>query len=68
MSIVQTADILRILPEIILTGFAVLVMLIEPFLPAGRKRALGWLSLLGIAASAGAACSLPRHRCQAGRP
>ena len=55
MNIVQPADILRILPEIILTGFAVLVMLLEPFLPAGRKRALGWLSLLGIAAGAGAA-------------
>jgi hypothetical protein len=36
MNIVQTADVLRILPEIILTGFAVLVMLLEPFVPAGR--------------------------------
>jgi len=55
MNIVQTADIMRILPEVVLTGFAVLVMLLEPFLPAKRKKVLGWFTLFGLAASGGAA-------------
>lgn len=54
MSIVQPADLVRLLPEIVLTGFAVLVMLLEPFLPARRRRALSGITLSGIAAAAGA--------------
>ena len=48
MTTVSITDVMRILPELILAGFAILVMLFEPFIPAGRKRVLGWLALLGV--------------------
>ena len=51
MSAVQTADMLRVLPEIVLSGFAILVMVLDPFVSARRKSALGWLSLLGLVAA-----------------
>lgn len=54
MITVQAADLMRILPEIVLAGFAILVMVFEPFLPAGRKTLLGWFALFGVLA-AGAA-------------
>jgi NADH-quinone oxidoreductase subunit N len=50
----QTTDLLRVLPEIVLTIFGVAIMVLEPFVPAGSKRLLGWLALLGVLA-AGAA-------------
>lgn len=51
MTTVQISDVVRILPEIILAGFAILVMLFESLVPAGRKRALGWLALAGVFAA-----------------
>src|SRR3990172_6734834 len=51
MITVQTADIIRVLPQAILAGFAILVMLFEPFLPAHRKTLLGWFSLFGVMAA-----------------
>ena len=36
MMTVQFTDVLRILPEIVLAGFAILVMLFEPLVPAGH--------------------------------
>ncbi len=49
----QPTDTLRILPEIILCGFGILVMVLEPFVAHPRKFLLGWLSLAGILAAAG---------------
>ncbi len=46
-------DMMRILPEIILSVFAVLVMLLEPFVRGASKKLLGWLALLGVLAAAG---------------
>ena len=57
MNVVQTLDAMRILPEIILSVFAVLVMVLEPFVGAAHKKLLGWMALLGVLA-AGAA--IPR--------
>jgi NADH-quinone oxidoreductase subunit N len=54
MSPVQTTDIIRILPEIILSVFAILVMMFEPFVPAARRAMLGWFSIFAVSA-AGAA-------------
>ncbi len=54
MITVQAEDVIRILPQAVLAGFAVLVMLFEPFLPANRKTLLGWFSLFAVIA-AGAA-------------
>jgi NADH-quinone oxidoreductase subunit N len=42
-------QVLRILPEIILTVVGVLIMLIEPVLPKLRsRRPLGWLAVIGV--------------------
>lgn len=49
----HSVDMMRILPEIILSVFAVLVMVLEPFVGATHKKNLGWLSLLGILGAAG---------------
>jgi len=49
----QPTDTLRILPEIILCGFGILVMVFEPFVAPARNFLLGWLSLAGILAAAG---------------
>ena len=50
-----TPDILRILPEVILTIAGVLIMLIEPMLPASANRkSMGWLATLGVLVALGA--------------
>jgi len=40
-------DLYRIAPEIVLCFFGLLVMLIDPFVPAGSKRSMGWLAFVG---------------------
>jgi len=40
-------DLYRIAPELVLCAFGMLVMLIDPFVAAGRKRSMGWLALAG---------------------
>ncbi|MGB6076492.1 MAG: hypothetical protein WBG29_12710, partial [Candidatus Acidiferrales bacterium] len=40
-------DLYRIAPEIVLCLFGMLIMLIDPFIPAGRQRAMGWLAFVG---------------------
>jgi NADH-quinone oxidoreductase subunit N len=55
MTLFRTADLMRILPELLLTGFGILVMVIEPFLPKARKHLLGWLALVGVLAAGGSA-------------
>ena len=37
MTTVQAVDIIRVLPEAVLTGFAILVMILDPFIPANHK-------------------------------
>ena len=56
MTTFNTLDMVRILPEITLSGFAVLIMVLEPFVGAAHKKMLGWMALLGI-------CSRGRRRC-----
>ena len=49
---IPNADYVRILPEIILTVFGIVVMLAEPFLPQGSSRKpLGWIALGGTIAA-----------------
>ena len=55
MITVQASDFLRILPQIILSLFAIMVMVFEPFLPSARRNLLGWFSLFGVAAAGSAA-------------
>ncbi|HEV2616779.1 MAG TPA: NADH-quinone oxidoreductase subunit N [Candidatus Acidoferrales bacterium] len=40
-------DLYRIAPELVLCAFGMLVMLIDPFVPVGRKRSMGWLAFAG---------------------
>ena len=48
----MSANLLALLPELILTVTGVLVMLIEPVIPAGQTRKpLGWLAILGTLAA-----------------
>ena len=42
-------DLVRVLPEIILTVAGTVVMVAEPLTPDRRKRILGWLALAGMA-------------------
>ena len=49
----QPTDVMRILPEIILCGFGILVMVLAPFVAPRRRSLLGWLALVGVLAAAG---------------
>jgi NADH-quinone oxidoreductase subunit N len=60
-----TPDVLRILPEVILTIAGVLIMLIEPVLPPTvSRKSMGWLAVLGVLAAL--AASLYQYQLPAG--
>src|ERR1044071_6298809 len=48
----STSDFYYILPELVITGGALLVLIADVLLPRGNK-ALGWLTLLAIGATFG---------------
>jgi NADH-quinone oxidoreductase subunit N len=50
---ITVKDLVPVLPEVFLSGFAILIMIVDPFVPASGKKGLGWFSLLGVAASGG---------------
>jgi NADH-quinone oxidoreductase subunit N len=53
----MSPNLLALLPEIILTLTGVLVMVLEPVIAPGKSRKpLGWLAILGTAASIAATC------------
>jgi NADH-quinone oxidoreductase subunit N len=49
----SAADLLRFAPETLLTFAGVLLMLLEPFTPAGRKRPLAYFTLVALIAALG---------------
>ena len=53
MILFQPADAMRILPQIILCGFGILVMVLDPFVAPRRRCLLGWVALVGVLAAAG---------------
>ncbi|MFQ5776501.1 MAG: NADH-quinone oxidoreductase subunit N [Terriglobia bacterium] len=59
--IVALADIWRILPEVVLAAFGVLIMVAEPFLPRSRKSLLGSLAFVGAVAALAATAVQARH-------
>lgn len=60
-----TPQILRILPEVILTVVGVLIMLIEPVMPKNASRkSVGWFAVLGVIAAL--AASLYQYQLPAG--
>ena len=48
MITLQSLDMMRILPEIVLSVFAVFIMVLEPFVGDAHKKLLGWTALLGV--------------------
>ena len=57
----MTDDLLRILPEIVLAAFGILVMVLEPFLGRSGKRALGPLAFVGTVAALAATVVQAAH-------
>jgi NADH-quinone oxidoreductase subunit N len=52
---IPIVDYIRILPEIVLSIFAILVMLVDPVIPTNEsKKPLGYLGLIGVLAALGA--------------
>nr|MBI3613723.1 NADH-quinone oxidoreductase subunit N [Nitrospirota bacterium] len=51
------ADILAILPELIVTGAACLILALDPITPASRKEWLAWIGLGALAACIGVTAS-----------
>ncbi len=47
----QLADLYRLAPELVLCGFGILIMVVDPFVPAARKKAMGWLGFIGAIAA-----------------
>ncbi|MGA8221887.1 MAG: NADH-quinone oxidoreductase subunit N [Candidatus Acidiferrales bacterium] len=47
----QVANLYRLAPEIVLCGFGLLIMIVDPFLGAGPKRGLGYLAFIGALAA-----------------
>jgi len=58
MITLHPVDMMRILPEIVLSVFAVLIMVLEPFVGAANKKLLGWMALLGVLAAFAATAHL----------
>jgi NADH-quinone oxidoreductase subunit N len=47
MQIEQILNLQRVMPELVLCLFGILIMLVDPFVSAARQRALGWFAFLG---------------------
>ena len=45
---VSAIDFLHILPEIVVSVFAIVVIVLEPVTPLSRKKVLGWLAIVGL--------------------
>jgi NADH-quinone oxidoreductase subunit N len=59
------ADIVAILPELLIIGTACLVFAVDPITPAGRKDALAWLTLAALACCIGVTSSQMTSRLSA---
>ena len=47
----NSTDLKTLLPLLILTGWACLLLLVDLFIPVGYKKWTGWLALIGLAAA-----------------
>jgi NADH-quinone oxidoreductase subunit N len=47
----QFADLHRLAPEIVLCLFGIVIMIVDPFVGAARRKAMGWLALIGSLAA-----------------
>jgi NADH-quinone oxidoreductase subunit N len=48
MITVRATDFVRILPEVVISVFAIVVMMLEPVTPLDRKKILGWIAIAGL--------------------
>jgi NADH-quinone oxidoreductase subunit N len=55
-------DVYRVAPELILCATGIFVMLLDPFLRAAWKRALGWISLAGAVGALASLYLVWQHR------
>jgi len=46
-----TINLYAILPLLIVVGWAIVLMVVDLFVPARNKRLVGWLALVGYAAA-----------------
>ena len=54
---IPTVDYIRILPELVLSVFGIIIMLVDPAVPPKRNtKTLGIIALFGVLAGLGAAC------------
>jgi NADH-quinone oxidoreductase subunit N len=53
-------DLISILPLLLLTGYACALLLVDLFIPAGRKQWTAWLALAGLAAAGAGMLPWPR--------
>ncbi len=44
---VQIANFHRLLPEIVLCAFGILIMMVDPFVARANKKSMGWLAFIG---------------------
>ena len=58
---VSLSDFYYILPELVLTGGALLVLVADVLLPKERRAALAWVTLLALAATAAALVPFASH-------
>jgi NADH-quinone oxidoreductase subunit N len=57
----QVANLARLAPEVVLCAFGILIMFVDPFVPAARQRVLGWLGFTGAVAAFAAIAIPARH-------
>ncbi len=63
---IPTVDYIRILPELVLSIFGIIIMVVDPALPPkGNKRTLGMIGLVGVLLGLGR--QLSRRRISATR-
>ena len=58
---IPVEDFYRIAPELVLCGFGILIMFVDPFVSLARKRAMGWIAFIGAIAGLGATWYAAQH-------
>ena len=65
----QLMNLHRLAPEVVLCLFGMIVMAVDPFVGAARKRTLGWLALVGAVLALACLSAARTHaRVLQGRP
>ena len=57
----DTASLMMTMPELVLSGAGLLLLIVASFSGDGRARLVGWLSVAALAVAAWTLCGLPGH-------